>query len=405
MSAFSKAIQEKVLLFDGSMGALIGQMGYKTTCPDELAVTAGDVIKDIHARYISSGANVILTDTFGATEMTLKHKGKSGMSETITKAAVGCAKEASGGRALVACDVGPTSEFMYPVGQYKMEDFLETFYIQLKAAKEAGADFAMIETQTDVSEARAAGLAAKKAGLDFAVSFTFQANGKTLTGSSPECCVKIAEAIGAQAMGVNCSQGPEQMLPVIKRLIACASVPVIVQPNAGLPETAPDGSTYYPYSPEEMQKSMKEIVEMGAGAIGGCCGTTPEHIKAISVLAGGEPVQRETDAEKYVASARALFTLSEAIENQAEVTDPEDMFDLDPDDMLAVIDLGDIAPEDVSDFVLECAANGKTPLAFKTDDRDKLEKALCAYAGIACVFAESDLQDVCEKYGAHLEKS
>ena len=401
MGAFSEAISSKVLLFDGSMGALIGQMGIKTTCPDELSVTNPDVISGIHKKYLEAGANVILSDTFGATEMALSHKGKKGQSASITKAAVTLAKEAAGENALVAVDIGPTSEFLYPVGQYKMEDFFETFLIQLRAAKEAGADFAMIETQTDVSEARAAALAAKEIGLECAVSFTFQ-NGKTLTGACPEVCAKIAEAAGAVAVGINCSEGPEQMMKTIGRLINATHLPVIVQPNAGLPQTAPDGSTYYPYSPEEMRKAMKTIVEMGAGAIGGCCGTTPEHIKAISALAGGEPKKRDKDEEKYVSSARAFYPLSEALENQAEVSDPEDMFDLEPEDLLAVIDLDEIDADEISDFVSECAANGKTPLAFKTDDTEKLEKALFTYPGIACVFSGAQAKAVCEKYGSML---
>lgn len=399
MSAFSERISTEVLLFDGSMGALIGQMGIHTTCPDELSILSPDIIRGIHERYLQSGANVLLADTFGATDMALSHKGKKGMSACITKASVSLAKEAAGDNALVAVDVGPTSEFLYPVGQYKMEDFFETFLIQMRAAKEAGADFAMIETQTDAAEARCAALAAREAGLECAISFTFQ-SGRTLTGATPETCAKIAESVGAAAVGINCSQGPEQMMPTIERMIRSTHLPVIVQPNAGLPQTAPDGTTYYPYTPEEMLESMKKIVEMGAGAIGGCCGTTPEHIKAISILAGGGHQAKKKDEEKYVCSARAIHLLSEAIENQAEVTDPEDMYDLDPDDMLAVIRLDEIDADEVPDFVAECAANGKTPLAFKTEDTDKLKKALFAYAGIACVFAGKEAQDVCDRYGA-----
>ena len=178
MSAFSERISTEVLLFDGSMGALIGQMGIHTTCPDELSILSPDIIRSIHERYLQSGANVILADTFGATDMALSHKGKKGMSACITKASVSLAKEAAGDNALVAVDVGPTSEFLYPVGQYKMEDFFETFLIQMRAAKEAGADFAMIETQTDAAEARCAALAAREAGLECAISFTFQ-SGRT----------------------------------------------------------------------------------------------------------------------------------------------------------------------------------------------------------------------------------
>lgn len=399
MGVFSERISREVLLFDGSMGALIGQMGINTTCPDEMSIVSPDVIRSIHERYIQAGANVILADTFGATDMALSHKGKKGMSASITKASVSLAKEAAGENALVAVDVGPTSEFLYPVGQYKMEDFFETFLTQMRAAREAGADFAMIETQTDAAEARCAALAAREAALECAISFTFQ-NGRTLTGATPETCAKIAESVGAAAVGVNCSEGPEQMLPTIERLIKATHLPVIVQPNAGLPQTAPDGTTYYPYSPEEMLESMKKIIRLGAGAIGGCCGTTPEHIKAIRPLAGGKQKSKEKDKETYVCSARAIHPVSEALSAQAEISDPEDMYDLDPDDMLAVINLDEIALDEVSDFVSECAANGKTPLAFKTEDSEKLEKALFAYTGVACVFAGMDMQDVCEKYGA-----
>lgn len=404
MGAFSEAISSKILLFDGSMGALIGQMGIKTTCPDELSITSPETIKGIHLSYVEAGANVILTDTFGATEMTLSHKGKKGMSESITKAAVKNALEASCGRALVACDVGPTSEFMYPVGEYKMEDFFETFSIQLRAAKEAGADFAMIETQTDISEARTAGLAAKEAGLEFALSFTFQ-NGRTLTGSTPEICAKTAEAIGAAAVGINCSEGPEQMIPTIKKMIAAASLPVIVQPNAGLPQTAPDGSTYYPYTPDEMQKSMQTIISLGARAVGGCCGTTPDHIKAISPLTNAAPVIKEKGEEKFVFSPRAIHPLNEALENRAEVTDPEDMFDLEPEDMLAVIDLSALTQEEIPDFIAECTANGKTPLAFKGGTDETLKIALRNYPGAACVFADKSKKDIAEYYGAHLAEA
>ena len=213
------------------------------------------------------------------------------------------------------------------------------------------------------------------------------------------CCSFFASSY--VLLGINCSEGPEQMLKTIERMIAATHLPVIVQPNAGLPRTAPDGSTYYPYSPEEMLESMRKIIEMGAGAIGGCCGTTPEHIKAIRILSGGAQKTKEKDAEKYVCSARALHPLSEALEYKAEVADPEDMYDLDPDDLLAVLDLDNIALDDLSDFVLECAANGKTPLAFKTEDKEKLEKALFAYPGVACVFADDILKEVCAKYGAH----
>ena len=400
MERLYEALKDAILVFDGSMGALVGQMGCATSCTDELAVTHPDVIRGIHKEYIEAGANVILADTFGATEMSLAHKGKKGMGETFTKAAVALAKEAADGKALVAVDMGPTSEFMAPVGMYKAEDFIKTFFDQAASAKEAGADFAMIETQTDLAEARCALLGAKKAGLEAAVSFTFE-NGKTLTGSSPECCAIVMERLGASAIGINCSTGPDEMLPVVKKLVSFTSLPVIVQPNAGLPKTSPEGKLYYPFSPEEMLESMKAIVDAGAGAIGGCCGTTPEHIRKISSLADGAPAVHAGNTEKYVCSLRVFTPLSEALGASVNIEDPEDMYDLEEEDLLAVIDLTNMDADEAEEFTSDCAAFGKTPLAFKANDEETLEAALRAYSGIACVFAESDLQDVCDKYGAY----
>lgn len=399
MGIFSDRISKEILLFDGSMGALIGQMGFKTACPDEMAITNSDVIESIHKAYIDSGANVILSDTFGATEMALSHKGKSGMGNEITKNAVKIARKAAGENALVAVDMGPTSEFMYPVGSYKMKDFYKTFYDQALSAKEAGCDFAMIETQTDVSECRAACLAAKDAGLEAACSFTFS-SGRTLTGSTPECCALILEAAGASAIGVNCSTGPDQMLPIIKAIRNVTNLPIIVQPNAGLPETRPDGSVYYPFTPEEMLESMKKIVEAGASAIGGCCGTTPDHIRMLSSLSGAPAPEKPKIDTEYVCSKRVYVPLQYAVNDIEEIDDPEDLYDLDEETTLALIDLTGLTGEEAEEKTQECAAISKNPLAFKANSREALASALKNYPGVAAVIAEDDMQDVIDMYGA-----
>lgn len=288
MKRFSEAIQSKILLFDGSMGALLSRMGHVTPCPDELAVTRPDVIRSVHQGYLDAGADVLLSDTFGATEMTLAHKKRAGMGEKITATAVRLAREVAGSRALVAVDMGPTSAFLYPTGEAMPADFYKTFFDQARCAKENGADFAMIETQTDLGEARLACLAARAAGLEAAVSFTFGRNtGRTLTGSPAECCAAALEAAGAAALGLNCSPSPEDMIGLLRAMRRVSALPVVVQPNAGMPETAPDGSTFYPYSPEKMRECARALLEAGASAIGGCCGTTFDHIRALKPLTGG----------------------------------------------------------------------------------------------------------------------
>ena len=399
MGRFSEAIARNVLLFDGSMGALIGQMGYKTACPDEMATTHREVIMEIHQKYLNAGANVLIADTFGSTEMALAHKGKAGMGKTFIKNAVTLAREAAGGQALVAVDMGPTSEFMYPVGAYKMEAFFETYLEQAEAAREAGCDFAIIETQTDVSECRAACLAARKAGVEAAASFTFQ-NGRTLTGSGPECCALILQAAGAKALGVNCSTGPEQMLPILKAMRRVTDLPIIIQPNAGLPQTAADGSVYYPFTPDDMLESMRAIVENGAGAIGGCCGTTPEHIKKLSELAFGEAKPSEKEDAEYVCSQRVFVDLSEAVSDIQTFDDPEDLYDLDEDTSLVLIDLTGMSAKEARDFTEECAAMCRNPFAFKADSREALSAALHIYAGVAAVMADESMADIIEYYGA-----
>ena len=219
MKRFSAAIQSKILLFDVSMGALLSRMGHVTPCPDELAVTRPDVIRSVHQGYLDAGADVLLSDTFGATEMTLAHKKRAGMGEKITATAVRLAREVAGSRALVAVDMGPTSAFLYPTGEAMPADFYKTFFDQARCAKENGADFAMIETQTDIGEARLACLAARAAGLEAAVSFTFGRNtGRTLTGSPAECCAAALEAAGAAALGLNCSPSPEDMLGLLRAM-------------------------------------------------------------------------------------------------------------------------------------------------------------------------------------------
>lgn len=401
MKRFSEAIQSKILLFDGSMGALLSRMGHVTPCPDELAVTRPDVIRSVHQGYLDAGADVLLSDTFGATEMTLAHKKRAGMGEKITATAVRLAREVAGSRALVAVDMGPTSAFLYPTGEAMPADFYKTFFDQARCAKENGADFAMIETQTDLGEARLACLAARAAGLEAAVSFTFGRNtGRTLTGSPAECCAAALEAAGAAALGLNCSPSPEDMIGLLRAMRRVSALPVVVQPNAGMPETAPDGSTFYPYSPEKMRECARALLEAGASAIGGCCGTTFDHIRALKPLTGGPVPAPAWDGQARLCSRRDCATVTEALEAVADLSDPEDAYDLEGDETAVRLDLRGLAPDEAAVRTLDASAATRLPLILRADDADALRAALLACPGRPAADAPADLRPIIDEFGA-----
>ena len=397
-----KTFFDRVLLFDGSMGALLGQMGYDAACADEMTVTHPEVIRGIHEKYIASGADVVISDSFGSTEMALAHKKRAGRGAEFARRAVEIAREAAGTKALVAADFGPTSEFMYPVGEKPMQAFYDTFHAQAMAIRDAGADFAIIETQTDAAECRAACLAIRDAGLPVAASFSIASNGRTLTGSSPECCALMLEGVGAMALGLNCSSGPREMIAPLKKMRAVTALPIITQPNAGLPQTAPDGSVFYPFGPDVFAEAVRPLLDAGASAIGGCCGTTPAHIAALRPLAGGALPASENEEENYICSMRSFITLEEALSAVEELDDPEDAYDLDEDSTLGLLNLTGLSPEEAAEAAVLAASATRTPLGFRagSTDLEALEAALRAYPGIAAVDAPASASEILARYGA-----
>ena len=384
----------RVAVSDGSMGALLSSMGYGTPCPDELAVTEPEVIASIHKAYLDAGADVIIADCFGSTAPVPAHKGKAGQGALFTDAAVRLAKKAVGEKALVACDMGPTGEFMLPVGTHSFEEVYSWFYDQAVAGKAAGADFAYIETQTDLAECRAACLAAKAAGLEAIASFSVSAKGRTLTGASVEACAAALEAAGADAIGLNCSAGPEELVSCVERIRRVTGLPVAVQPNAGLPVTHADGSVTYPFTPEQMEKGMKAILAAGASLIGGCCGTTPAHIRAMRPLADAASVPESVSPAPCLASAREMYDAEQALSCPEKISDPEDAYDADEDTTILVISDREFTPE----MVLELSAATKLPLLIEESDPEKTEALLRVYPGRAAVRGE------CAAYGAYIVK-
>ena len=286
---FRTLLKNSIVILDGAMGTQLQKAGLPLgELPEEWNITRAQTIEGIHREYFAAGADVVYTNTFGAN--CLKFGGRT---EEVVTAAVRCAKSAAAEfkNKFVALDVGPTGKLLKPLGDLSFEEAVKIFSRTITAGVKAGADLIAIETMNDVYELKAAVLAAKECGkgLPIIATCVFGEDMKMMTGASPEAAVALLEGLGVDALGLNCSLDPAQMLPAVKRFVACASVPVIVKPNAGLPEER-GGETFYNVSSGQFAEDMRAILNLGARVLGGCCGTTPVYIaKLKGITEGVEP--------------------------------------------------------------------------------------------------------------------
>lgn len=289
-------IRQGLFYLDGGTGSYLQERGLKPgELPETWNINKPDEIISLHKAYYEAGSNSVCTNTFGANG--LKYDGKDGRFtvEQVVKAAVRCADEARkiavGGQEIryIALDIGPLGRLLEPLGDVPFEKAVELFAEVVRAGANAGADYVYIETMNDCYETKAAVLAAKEnCSLPVFVSNVYDESGKLMSGASPEAMVAMLEGLGADVIGLNCSLGPDRMLEILPRFIECASVPVLVKPNAGLPH-AEDGKTIYDVTAEEFASVMYSIAQRGASVIGGCCGTTPEYIRALIKATEGIP--------------------------------------------------------------------------------------------------------------------
>ena len=277
-------------IFDGATGTMLQAAGLKPgECPELVNVERPEMIEAIHRAYIEAGSTIITTNTFGATSLKLAHYGLENRVAEINAAAVQAAKRAANGRAKIAGDLGPTGRFIEPLGDLGFETAYDAYFKQAKALADAGADYIIIETSIDLQEMRAALLAAKDASKLLVIcQMSYSEDGRTVTGTDPETAATVLDAMGADVIGVNCSLGPVELLPVVEQLAKSTEKPVVVQPNAGLPQFV-DGKTIFPMTPEDFAHWTPKLIAAGATFIGGCCGTTPAHIRAIAEAAKASP--------------------------------------------------------------------------------------------------------------------
>ena len=270
---------EKLLFFDGGMGTLLQKEGLLPgELPENWNIEKKELIRSIHRAYYEAGSNLLLTNTFGANRVKY-HDAPFTLKEVI-EAAVENVRSVSKD-VVVALDMGPTGKLLKPMGDLSFEEAYEAFKEVAQYGEESGAQMIHIETMSDTYELKAAVLAAKEnTNLPVTATVIFDEHGKLLTGGDVPSVVALLEGLRVDALGINCGMGPEQMLPILKEMKKYTSLPIIVKPNAGLPKQK-DGNTYYDVAPEQFAKTLCEIVKHGACVVGGCCGTTPKHIRAM----------------------------------------------------------------------------------------------------------------------------
>ena len=290
MRDFRQALKGgNVLIFDGGMGSLLQRRGLKAgQSPEEFGMARPDVVAAIHAEYARSGAHVVTTNTFGATRFKLPH----GMdvfevNESMTRAA----RQAVGEAVFVAGSVGPTGKMIEPLGDISFRGLVDVFKEQIRGLAAGGADLILGETHFDLAEARAVVVAAREVcDLPVGISMTFE-GGVSLTGTTPEVFVQTMENMGVDLVASNCSAGPEQLIEIARAMLRVSRTPVLIEPNAGLPELV-DGATVFRLPPDPFAATVSTLAEIGVSCLGGCCGTTPEHIQALNSLCAGKTVSR-----------------------------------------------------------------------------------------------------------------
>lgn len=284
--------RKRFILLDGAMGTQLTERGLRTGQKPELAAfLMPETLESIHRDYAKAGADILLANTFGANPKKLAGTGYT--TQQVIAASITCARRAAAETgALVALDIGPLGELLAPVGTLEFEDACAQFADMVRAGVAAGADLIVLETMTDLYELKAAVLASKEnSTLPVLASMSFESRGRTFTGCTVESFAATAVGLGADAIGINCSLGPVEILPFAKRLCRCvpAGMPVFIKPNAGLPN--PDGS--YDITPEEFARDMSEYLPTGISMVGGCCGSSPEYIRLLhETFAGRVPAQK-----------------------------------------------------------------------------------------------------------------
>lgn len=279
---FARLFEHGPVILDGATGTNLQMAGMPVgVCPEKWIAEHPDVIVRLQKEYVQAGTDILFAPTFTANRIKLEEYGLADELAAINRKMVELSRQAAGGKALVAGDITMTGRQLYPLGEMPFEELVEVYKEQAKVIAEAGADLFVVETMMSLQECRAAVLAIREVcELPVMVSLTYNEDGRTLYGTDPVTAIVVLQSLGADAVGLNCSTGPEAMLAPVAAMAEYATVPILAKPNAGMPELE-DGITVFKTTPEEFALVGRQLAKAGAYLLGGCCGTTPEHIKAL----------------------------------------------------------------------------------------------------------------------------
>ncbi len=301
---FLNLIQKEIIILDGATGTNLQAAGMPVgVCPEQWIIEHSEVMVELQRSYVEAGTKILLAPTFTANRIKLEEYGLADQLVEMNQRLVAISKEAADGKAYVAGDLTMTGRQLYPMGDLPFEELVEVYKEQIRVLADAGVDLFIVETMMSLQESRAALIAAKETtDLPVMVSMTFEADGRSLYGTDPKTAVVVLQSLGADAVGMNCSTGPEGMLELIGQMAEVAYIPILAKPNAGLPELE-DGRTVYKMSPAEFAEVGARLIDAGASMIGGCCGSTPAHIKALATAVSEKPAFQPTSERRRMLSS------------------------------------------------------------------------------------------------------
>ncbi len=313
--------KNRVIFLDGATGSNLMKAGMPAgVCPEKWILEHRDVMQRLSKAYADAGSDIVYAPTFTSNRIKLEEYGLADDIVRINTDLVGITREAVGDKVLIAGDLTMTGRQLKPVGDLDFEELIDVYKEQIQILDKAGVDLLVVETMMSLQECRAALIAAKEVSdLAVIVTMTFEADGRTLFGSDPAASAICLEALGAAAIGANCSTGPDKMTEIISSMAEVTYIPIIAKPNAGLPKVDQEGNTFYDMGCEDFVREMKKLINCGASILGGCCGTTPEFIALLKKTYGdldpnsvrsedGNPVPRKISGRRYLSSERRALS-------------------------------------------------------------------------------------------------
>lgn len=426
--------QKGPIILDGATGSNLMAKGMPMgVCPEDWIYHHKDAIVSLQKAYVEAGTQILYAPTFTANRIKLAEYDMEDRLEELNRAMVRYSREAAGDRAFVAGDLTMTGRQLYPVGDLMFEDLVDVYKEQVRAILKEGVDLFVIETMMSLQECRAALLAVKETcDLPVMISLTYNEDGRTLYGTSPEIAMVVLEHMGADIVGVNCSTGPLAMIPLVKAMLPYADIPIMVKPNAGMPELE-NGETVYKMTPEEFADACEQLVDAGASVVGGCCGTRPDHIKALADRMRGkkvEPIEKKNrpvltsergfvevtlDGGFKVVGERINPTGKKALQEELRSGSMQMVRQFARDQEIAGAAILDVnmgtngidEKATMLDAIYEVISTVDLPLSIDTSYVDVMEAALRIYPGRALINSISceaekmkELLPIAKKYGA-----